>query len=230
MSGGQEPEVNPEGHSGNGYGLCGGDDATSRANAANVESVVVGPWYKSPDSHSWLHVALYSFKSPTSAQQFMDLTSDAVLGCPKQMNYEAEEIVEGEEPSGEMPTLDFFAGELNPDANWEMKESTSLGSTGDVVSDSSFFMNQMTTFSISVPVAREQYGFSAGNYGLSKHTLAQYERHNQIVIVYRLSTQCCLFGWSASQRAVGMESLPTHGDLVPLAGHFQKEILEALSP
>ena len=218
MPGGQEYVVNPDGRSGYGYGYCGGDNAAARAGASNVDSIVWGIWYKSPDSNSWFSMSIYSFNSANDAQQFMDLTSDAVLGCSDGESYEAEEIVEDEEPSGELPTPDLFET-YSPDVHWEVNAYASLGGTSDAVSDSSFFINELTNREMSVP---------SGIYGSSVHKLEQYERHNQLVIVFWVDTTCCLFGWTDDTGLQGRESLPEYLFLAPLAEHFQRGILEAL--
>lgn len=196
---GPDTELSPS--TGQGFGMCGGGDADTRAQAANVIARAWSASYDSPSGLLW--VGLFSFPTPDDASAFLSSTATQATTCGAGLTYQVPES-----------EWDIFSDDL--DATWTVIENAGAG-PATAPADEAF---QLTTqFASSTRYDGVNYTSTAGD-------IIQYERYGSIVLLVDRTGNWNLSGFGNIDPAEIYQ--PTPSDVAALADVLRGPVLDRL--
>lgn len=200
---GNPPDTTPAPESGQGTGLCGGDNTDARAASANV---IARAWNGGFEAAAgYLEVGLFSFPTPADASSFMSITAVQSTACGGAgLTYQKSEA-----------EWNIFSDVI--DATWNVVENAGAAPATAPAADEAF---QLTTQFVSTT------RLSGVNYSATDGDIVQYERYGSIVLVIDRWGEWEAKGFSGVDPTALYQ--PTSADVTVLSDQLRGPVLDRL--
>lgn len=213
---GEAPITEFQPKTGTGFGYCGGPNGDQRALDANSTASAYQRWLAG-SNRQLASVQLYAFDQEEDAATFMTSSERAVSSCGFE-KLEVPEFVEGRDEGTTDYRIDIFIDTFEPEGQWALNESTSLGGAAAEGADESFSIRNNEEFRSTA---------DGVTFGTTYGVISQYERHGTVVLVFNLRGQCCSYGFGNSG-ASEESALPVYDSLQQAADDLRPAILAAI--
>jgi hypothetical protein len=197
----EPPDTDFSPASGQGIGLCGGDNSDARAQAANVIARAWTSGYDAPAGFLW--VGLFSFPTPADASAFMTITATQATVCGAGLTFQSPES-----------EWDIFSDDV--DATWNIVENAGAGPATSPAEEAF----QLTTQFVSTT------RLDGVNYSSTDGDVIQYERYGSVVVLYDRSGSWNPVGFGNISASSVYQ--PTGADVAALADTLRGPLLDRL--
>jgi hypothetical protein len=196
---GPDTEFDPA--SGQGIGLCGGDNSDARAQSANLTARAWSAGYQAPTGRLW--VGLFAFPTPEDASSFMSITAVQATACGAGFTFQSPES-----------DWDIFSDDV--DATWDIVENAGAQPATSPAEESFALSTQY------VSTTR----LDGVNYSSTDGDVIQYERYGSVVVLFDRSGSWNPVGFGNIDTTTVYQ--PTPADVAALADTLRQPVLDRL--